>query len=408
MIPGNFVFGSTSFGLNYVCRHRDADVEYCGVLINVGSRDEAENESGIAHFIEHTIFKGTPGRRAASIISCMENIGGELNAYTTKEETSVYSVFPAGGLARAVGLIGDLVVNSNFPEQEIDKERDVILDELESYLDTPSEAVFDDFDELFFAGNSLAHNILGDYNSVKSFTPEMCRNFLQRFYTASNMIFFYAGRESADRVGQLLEKGFRDIPVTPAPISRTVPQANPCFEQIKKLNTHQSHSLMGTMTRGMFADNRYQLALLTNILGGPGMNSRLNIALRERRGLVYMVDANTTSYTDCGLFSVYFGCDHGDLRKCIRIVRNEIARLADKELSPRQLAAYKKQYIGQMTVARDNNEQSALSMARAFLYHRNILSPSEIAERINGISASEIKDTAGFILDSGLSLLTLG
>jgi len=376
--------------------------------VNVGSRDEVDDEFGLAHFIEHTIFKGTSGLRANSIINRMESIGGELNAYTTKEETAIYSIFPSGGLKRAVSLIGDIVVNSIFPEQELDRERDVVLDELESYLDSPSDAVFDDYDELFFSGNRLAHNILGTYKTVKSFDTETCRSFLHRYYTASNMIFFYMGSEKPQHIGKLLEKSFSGIPQDKAPLLREKPVSPETFSITRSLSNHQSHTVVGAMTGGLYASERYPLALLTNILGGPGMNSRLNVALRERRGLVYMVDATNTVYTDCGLFTVYFGCDHEDVSRCLKLVRAELMRMADTRLSERQLDAYKRQYIGQMTVSRENNEQCALSMARAFLYHHNVLSFKRVADKIREISAEQIRNMAASIISDGLCTLTLG
>lgn len=403
-----FHYGQTCDGMRFVCRHRVAPVEYCGVLINVGSRDESEEEYGLAHFIEHTIFKGTEKRRAASIINRMESIGGELNAYTTKEETAVYSIFPTGGISRAVSLIGDLIVNSVFPEDELNKERDVVLDELESYLDTPSEAVFDDYDELFFKNNSLAHNILGTYDSVRGFSSDDCRNFIRKYYTSGNMVFFYYGAVSPDKICRMLERAFAGMPVSSAPLRRINPAAPEFFNEIKKIDSHQSHTIMGAMTAGLYGKDRYELALLTNILGGPGMNSRLNIALRERRGLVYLVDATNSSYTDCGLFSIYFGCDHSDLQKCKRLVRTEVEKLADKCLTDKQLDVCKRQYLGQMCVARENNEQSALSMSRAFLYHNNVLSLSEVAERIKTVTSEQIRACASRLFDTGLPSLTLG
>lgn len=405
--PG-FQYGATADGLRFVCRKRVAPVEYCGVFIKVGSRDEGEDEYGIAHFIEHTIFKGTATRRSSSIISRMDSIGGELNAYTTKEETAVYSVFPKGGLKRAIPLIGDLIVNSIFPDEELDKERDVVLDEIESYLDTPAEAVFDDYDEYFFKGNSLAHNILGTYGSVKSFSSGKCRDFLKKYYTVSNMVFFYVGAETPKEICRMLEKAFKGISADVAPLNRVAPALPEFFSKLKEIDSHQTHTVIGAMTGGLFAADRYELALMTNILGGPGMNSKLNVALRERRGLVYMVDASTASYTDCGLFTVYFGCDRKDLEKCRRLVRGEIESLADRAMTDRQLKAWKQQYLGQMFVAGENCEQSALSMGRAFLYHNKVLTHQEIIDRINFVTAEDIRACASGILEAGVCSLTLG
>lgn len=376
-----------------------APVEYCGVIINTGSRDESAENEGLAHFIEHTVFKGTSRHKSAYIASRMEEVGGELNAYTTKEETVIYSILPHGNLSRAATLIGEIVIDSQFPENEIDKEREVIREEILSYRDTPSESVYDDFDEIIFKGSSLAHNILGTEESINRFTPEICRKHLTTFYTAPNMLFFYMGATPADKVIRLVDKAFAGIPMQPAPLQRHTPAISVPASLTKNMDTHQSHTVMGVRIPGMFSPERHVYALLNNILGGPGMNSMLNIELREKRGLVYSVESSTSLYTDSGSLTIYFGCDPEDTRKCYGIVDRTLHRLADSPMTSAKLAKAQRQYLGQLIVARDNREQVILGAARSALYYGDILTSRQVADKINSITPQQIQEAARSLLD---------
>lgn len=395
-------------GLRLVhCRQAGSPVECLGVAADCGSRDERAGQEGLAHFVEHTIFKGTGRRRAWHILNRMESVGGELNAYTTKEHTVVYTMAPAGNVGRSLDLVGDLVCDSRFPVAEIDRERDVVADEIKSYLDQPSEAVFDDFEELIFKGSSLAHNILGTVESIEGFDTDVCRGWLDERFRGEHMVVFYAGSAEPERVVKLAERAFSGLGaktagqcggrVCPPPVGR--------FEVERDLGLHQAHTVMGVRTGGADADDRYAMALLTNILGGPGMNSLLNVALRERRGLVYSIEASTSLMSDCGLMTIYFGADHEDTERCKRLVRQTIARLADGPMSATALERAKRQYSGQLIVAGDSREQLALSLGRATLMH-GVATPREvIMERIRSVGADEIMECARQI--SELSTLTL-
>ena len=389
-------------GLKVVCRQcPGAEVEYCGAVVKVGSRDDGELSPGMAHFVEHTIFKGTRKRSSFHIINRMERVGGELNAYTTKEETVVYTAAPRGNVARAMELLADLATSSRFPAAELDKEREVVEDEINSYLDTPSEAVYDDFEDLIFAGTPLGHNILGTSEALATFDSDMCQRYLSRWYTTANMVVFYYGPASPQRVLPIVSRCFETLPQAEAEhhspdICATVASRQP-FSTFKRADTHQAHTVMGAVTGGLYAPGRYPMALLTNILGGPGMNSLLNVELREKRGLVYSVDASSSLLSDCGLFTIYFGCDPADQQRCEEIVRKQIEQVAAGCITAKQLQAAKKQYIGQLAVASDNRESVAIATGRAAMYFPSVMPSSQVAERINAVTTEQIMEAAAGI-----------
>lgn len=408
MNENHITYHQLSNGLRIVYNHVPSQVEYCGITVNFGSRDEAPEHYGLAHFVEHTIFKGTDCRRSWHIINRMESVGGELNAFTTKEETTLYSVFPVGNLTRAVELQADLIAHSRFPKNEIDKEREVVIDEINSYLDTPSEAVFDDFDDLIYAGSSVGHNILGSEETLSNFTPDACRDCLDNYYTPDNMVFFYSGSTSEDKVFQIAERCFGSLNHSARKTNRNTPSVLLPFDEFKAIDSHQAHTIIGARIPDMHSGQRHAIALLTNILGGPGMNSRLNIALRERRGLVYTVDASTAIYTDAGTFTIYFGCDPSDTKRCRRIVMQLLSDIASAKLSQRTLDAAKKQYIGQLAVASENREQMALASGRAMLHFNRITPFGETIDRIQSVTPCDILDAASYIAPERCSILTLG
>ena len=395
-----YIYHTLANGLRIVHRQSKSGVEYCGVAVNVGSRDEAPEHFGLAHFVEHTIFKGTTHRRSWHIINRMEAVGGELNAYTTKEETMLYSIFPSGNLNRAIDLIADLVTSSQFPSAELDKEREVVADEINSYLDSPSEAIYDDFEDLIFNNSSLGHNILGNTNTIATFTSDVCQEYLARYYTAPNMVFFYMGNERPSKVFKMAEKHFSTLSSDFAPINRVAPTAVAPFDIKRNLGNHQCHTIIGAPIEGMYSPQRYATALFTNILGGPGMNSLLNISLRERRGLVYTVEASSAMFTDCGAMVIYFGCDHDDLNRCRRLVMNQLDTLASTSLTTKQIEAAKKQYLGQLIVASENREQAAISTGRAMLYHNHVASSQEVLDKINAITADQVRQVAESIANN--------
>lgn len=402
------VISQLSNGLKTVCISMSSPTEFCGLTVNAGSRDEVvAADFGLAHFVEHTIFKGTARRSDSYINSRMEVVGGELNAFTTKEETSVYVAMPAGNYRRACMLIGELAAESVFPSRKIDLEREVICDEIDSYLDSPMDAAYDFYEEMLFAGNPLAHNILGTRESVAAIDSSRCCSWLRNAFTAANGAFFYLGPEKPDKVMACAEKAFAALPVSGNMPQRVVPQ--PCEAKDRMISGahHQSHTVMGTPIGGLHSPNRHAIALATNILGGPGMNALLNVELRERRGLVYTVDASTALLSDCGLMTIYFGCDHSDRNRCIRLVSNTLNRFADKELSEKQLNAYKRQYIGQLTLGLDNKEQFAANCGRALLHGLSQPSIEATSERIFAITPAELRDAAQSLATSPQRILTI-
>lgn len=403
-----FTYSTLSNKLRVVHRRITSEVEYCGLCVMVGSRNELPEQYGLAHFVEHTIFKGTEKRRSWHIINRMESVGGEINAYTSEEATTIYSSFPVGNLARAVELMADLVSRSRFPLNEINREREVVLDEVNSYLDSPSEAIFDDFNELLFAGSGLGHNILGTKENIRSFTSDTCRDFLDRYYTPGNMVFFYVGPATPEHVTKIAERYMGHFNHPDVDVTRVAPPTIAPFDEFRDLGTHQAHTIIGARIPGMYADKNRSFALLTNIIGGPCMNSLFNVALRERRGYVYSVDAYTSLFTDCGEMTIYYGCDIEHVKKCRQVIFDILQRLADSPMKERTLLAAKKQYIGQNIVAADNREQMAMSYGRALLFNGHVAPQSEIVERIMSLTPENMRMAAETVAPQNCSVLTFG
>ena len=383
-----------SNGLRIIHAQNQSAVAYCGYAIDAGTRDEEENEQGMAHFVEHLIFKGTQKRHSWHILNRMEHVGGDLNAYTNKEETVVYSAFLVEHFPRAVELLTDIVFHSTYPQAEIDKEVEVIIDEIQSYEDTPSELIFDDFEEQVFPNHPLGRNILGKPELLRQFKSEDALRFTNRFYRPDNMVFFVQGNVDFKRVVRLLEKAVSDIPATITERNRIKPELYIPQNKTIHRDTHQAHVMIGCRSYDTHDKKRTALYLLNNILGGPGMNSRLNVALRERSGLVYNVEANLTSYTDTGLFSIYFGTDQEDVKRCIRLVHKELKRLREKPLSSPQLTTAQKQIIGQIGVAADNFENNALNMAKTYLHYNKYEEPQEVYKRIQSLTPQDLWEVA--------------
>ena len=386
----NYHTHTLSNGLRIIHAPNQSAVAYCGFAIDAGTRDEAENEQGMAHFVEHLLFKGTQKRHAWHILNRMEHVGGDLNAYTNKEETVVYSAFLAEHFPRAVELLADIVFHSTFPQTEIDKEVEVIIDEIQSYEDSPCELIFDDFEELIFPHHPLGRNILGKPDLLHQFKSEDALRFTNRYYQPNNMIFFVQGNIEFKRVVKLVEKVTANLSSNTSTFERKRPEIYIPRTLTLHRDTHQAHVMIGSRGYDAHNEKRTALYLLNNILGGPGMNSRLNVSLRERSGLVYNVEANLTSYTDTGVFCIYFGTEHKDVDRCIRLVKKELKKLCDKPLSPIQLAAAKKQIIGQIGVARDHAENTALGMAKTFLHYHKMDDPQDIFQRIEALTAKEL------------------
>ena len=376
-------------------------VAYCGFAINTGSRDEEPNEYGYAHFVEHLLFKGTAKRKARHIINRMENVGGELNAYTSKEETLVYSTFMTKDFERAVELITDLITTAQFPEAEIEKERDVVLDEILSYHDNPSELIFDEFENLVYNGHPLGHDILGNKRSLHRFRSDSGRSFIRRHYTTGNMVFFSMGEVKFNNILRLADKYFSVITDIIHPCSRKKPQLTLPRLLEKKKKTHQTHLMTGGQAYDMHDAKRIPLFLLNNILGGPGMNSRLNVSLREKHGLVYNVESNVTTYTDTGLCSIYMGTDPKNKDKVIELVNNELLQLCKNRLSDLHLFKAKKQIFGQMVLSNENREGLFLGLGKSFLHYNRYDTLPEVFQKIERVTPQQIQETANEVFDPG-------
>ena len=383
-----------SNGLRIIHEPSSSKVAYCGFAVDAGTRDEAENEQGMAHFVEHLIFKGTRKRKAWHILNRMENVGGDLNAYTNKEETVIYSAFLTEHFGRALQLLADIVFHSTFPQNEIEKETEVIIDEIQSYEDTPSELIFDDFEDMIFRNHPLGRNILGRPDLLKKFRSEDAMAFTSRFYQPSNMVFFVLGDFNFQKIVRQVEKLLVDLPLVTVENQRTIPPLYVPEQLVVHKETHQAHVMIGSRGYNAYDDKRTALYLLNNILGGPGMNSRLNVSLRERRGLVYTVESNLTSYTDTGAFCIYFGTDPEDVDTCLKLTYKELKRMRDVKMTSSQLMAAKKQLIGQIGVASDNNENNALGMAKTFLHYNKYESSESVFRRIEALTAEGLLEVA--------------
>ena len=381
-------------GLRIIHEPTLSKVSYCGFAIDAGTRDEAENEQGMAHFVEHLIFKGTEKRKAWHILNRMENVGGDLNAYTNKEETVVYAAFLTEHLERALELLGDIVFHSTFPQHEIEKETEVIIDEIHSYEDNPSELIFDDFEDMIFRNHPLGRNILGKPDLLRSFRTEDVLSFTRRFYQPGNMVFFVQGQYDFKKIVRLAEKHLADVPAVTVDNQRVPPPLYVPERLVVSKDTHQAHVMIGSRGYNAYDDKRTALYLLNNILGGPGMNSKLNVSLRERRGLVYNVESNLTSYTDTGAFCIYFGTDIEDMDTCLKLTYKELKRMRDVKMTSSQLAAAKKQLIGQIGVASDNFENNALGMAKTYLHYHKYESSEVVFKRIETLTAEQLMEVA--------------
>ena len=383
------------------------NVAYTGVLIDAGTRDEPECHPGLAHFVEHTIFKGTSHRSSWHISNRMESIGGEINAYTSKETTSVYSVAPAGYEERSIELLADLVANASFPVRELDKEREVIIEEINSYLDNPAESVFDRFDELFFEGSPIAHNILGSPESVREISGADCREFIEKYYAPANMVGFVSSPAEPEKTLKLIEKywgkferkGERPLRKAPKPVAP--------FDKVYEEGGHQAHTIMAARLFSRNDSRRFPLMLLNNYLGGPCMNSILNQQLREKRGLVYTVESFVSLLSDTGFMGIYFGTDKDSVRKCIGVILNQLDSLAQNRLDERRLNRIKEQYCGQLLVSSDNKESMAMSLGKNLMFYDKLTDIPALASRLREVTAEEIREVAELLAPSLCSRLTL-
>ena len=409
-------------GLRIIHLPSDSKVVYCGYQINAGTRNEEPGEEGLAHFCEHVTFKGTERRKAWHILNCLESVGGDLNAYTNKEGTVYYSAILKEHIARAVDLLTDIVFHSVYPQAEIDKEVEVICDEIESYNDSPAELIYDEFENILFKGSPLGHNILGTAEQVRSFKTEDALRFTRKLYRPDNAIFFAYGDIDFKKLVKLLKTlnmehgtlNFMNSKTSETPTAEMeAGDANHKVQSsmfnvqskvegqtiVMQKNTHQAHVMIGTRAYDVNDDRRMPLYLLNNMLGGPGMNAKLNLALREHNGLVYTVESTMVAYGDTGVWSIYFGCDEHDVKRCLRLVRKELDKFMQKPLSEAQLKAAKKQIKGQVGVACDNRENFALDFGKSFLHYGWEKNVDRLYEQVDEITAEQIQAVAQELFD---------
>ena len=396
-------------GLRIIHLPSDSKVVYCGYQINAGTRDEEPGEEGLAHFCEHVTFKGTERRKAWHILNCLESVGGDHNAYTNKEGTVYYAAILKEHIARAVDLLSDIVFHSTYPQQEIDKEVEVICDEIESYNDSPAELIYDEFENILFKGNSLGHNILGTAEQVRQFTTEDALRFTRKLYRPDNAVFFAYGDIDFKKLVTLLKRsvGSEELRVKNEEFNSREEERMKGEESnspkgqtiVMEKHTHQAHVMIGTQAYDVHDDRRMPLYLLNNILGGPGMNAKLNLALREHNGLVYTVESTMVAYGDTGTWSIYFGCDEHDVKRCLRLVRKELDKFMEKPLSDAQLRAAKKQIKGQIGVACDNRENFALDFGKSFLHYGWEKNVDRLYEQVDEITTQQIQSVAQELFD---------
>ncbi len=397
----DLLFHTLANGIRLVHHRLPGVVAHCGLVINTGSRAETPPEHGMVHFIEHMLFKGTDKRKAYYILSRLEDVGGELNAYTTKEETAIHASFMKEDYERAVEIISDIVFNSVLPEKEIEKEKDVVIEEINSYLDNPAELIFDDFEELIFAGQPIGHNILGTSSVVKSFTQKKLQDFISRNYNTDQMVFCSVGNIPDEKAIRLFRKYFESVPSNKRTSGNSLPWSYKVSAVTKKMDTFQSHCIIGNVAYNLKDERRMGMFLLNNILGGQGLNSRLNLSLREKNGLAYNVESAYNPYYDTGAFSIYFGTDNHHLERSIRVTLYELNKLRTKSMGSIQLSKAKNQMKGYLARGYENHENLMLSLGKSLLVFDRIESLEEVCRKIDSITASELLATANEIFEPG-------
>lgn len=388
-----------SSGLRIIHKHSESPISHCGLYINTGSRDEDEEERGMAHLIEHLIFKGTKKRKTYHVLSRMEDVGGELNAFTSKEDTCIHSSFLTEYYDRTLELLSDIVFNSVFPEKELEREKEIVIDEITSYKDNPSDLIFDDFEKMLFKGNSLGPSILGTPYNVKRFSRGDIRRFINKHYAPEQMVISSVGEIHFEKLIHLCEKYFsryarKNVNHKRIPFK----DYKPTRRRFNK-STHQTHCIIGNIAYDLFDDRKNELYLLNNILGGPCLNSRLTMTIREKYGLAYNIESNYNPYSDTGVFSIYFGTDKENLDKTISLVYKEMAKLRDTKLGTLQLSKAKKQLIGQLAISWDSYENQMLNIGKSFLMFDKVDSMREIIRKIERIKSTKLLDAANEILD---------
>lgn len=381
-------------GIRIIFRRNKSAVTHSGVYINIGSRDERGTDEGMAHFIEHSIFKGTEHRRAYHILNRVDGVGGELNAFTTKEETCIYASSLAEHLGRCLELFSDIIFHSTFPTKEIEKEKDVVLEEIKSYKDSPADLIFDDFEQYIFEGHPLSHNILGSSRNVKHFSTESIRSFMHRNYTTDRMVIAVVGDVDFKRLVRYCERYFSDYPLLQSEADRSKAPEYRRFNITLNKHTHQIHAILGCQAPGIYDERKVAFSLLNNIIGGPAMNSRLNVAIRERYGFCYTVESQYTPFSDAGLLYIYAGIDADACDRFLELTRHELRRLAETPLTTTQLRAAQRQYIGQMAINNESGLNEMQSIGKSCLSFDHVDTLEEMQRDILAVTSSELCDMA--------------
>ena len=406
----NYNTYTLSNGLRVIHLPSASPVVYCGYAVAAGTRDEEPGREGMAHFCEHMTFKGTERRSAMRILGYLESVGGDLNAFTNKEGTVYHAAVLRDNVDRAVDLLTDIVFHSTYPQAEIDKEVEVIVDEIESYNDSPSELIYDLFENAIYKGHPLGHNILGNAEQLRTYTTEDALVFTRHFYRPDNCVFFAYGDIDFGKLVRLLEraKSVTEVSLPPQQsecikpvvvVGGDAPSPNglPPYEAQhieRNMDTHLVHVMLGSRAYDVHDERRIALYLLNNILGGPGMTARLNVSLRERNALVYTVESIMQSYSDTGLWSVYFGCDPKNVDRCMRLVRRELDKVMEKPLGDAQLRAAKKQIRGQIGIACDSRESFALDFAKCYLHYGWKKDITSLCDKIDALTSADLQRVA--------------
>jgi predicted Zn-dependent peptidase len=399
MVDSDFLTYTLANGIRVIHQQTDSTVGHLGILINTGSRDEREKEHGLAHFIEHSVFKGTKKRKAFHVLSRIEDVGGELNAYTTKEETTLYSTFLAEYYERAAELLSDILFNSVYPEKEINREKEVIAEEINSYKDSPSDLIFDEFEELIFDGHPIARNILGTSKNIAKFNRESILQFIENNYHTDQMVISSVGKITFSELLKIIQKYFGSINAKYRVNDRSrFENYIPTQKSLPK-DTFQTHCVLGNISYDITHPKRNVMVLLNNILGGQSMNSRLNLALRERKGLAYNIESNYTAYSDTGLFNVYFGTDKENFDKAYDLVLKEFKLFRDKKLGAVQLSKAKKQLIGQIAISTESHDDLMLVIGKSYLLYNAVDPLRVVFQKIDAITADELLEVANEILN---------
>lgn len=390
----NFEEFELSNGIRCIFQERKSEVVHVGLMINVGARDEVKEKEGLAHFIEHALFKGTSNRKAYHILNRLEEVGAELNAFTTKEETCVYASCLVPDVKRSLDLIKDIVFNSVFPEKEIEREKSVIIEEIQSYQDSPFELIFDDFEAAIFNDHALGNNILGTKETLASMTRQDILDFQKEHYFTNQMVISVVGGINPKKIKKLIEKLFGDIPARIGDVKRIVPPPVPVFDIIKKMDTNQAHIIIGSRAYPAMHPNRRSLVLLNNILGGPTMNNRLSLSLREKKGLAYHTESHYSAYTDIGSLSIYVGADEKNVKKSIHLVNKELNLLRTKKLGARQVNSAKKQIKGQIALGQESGSNVMLGLGKTLLLYNKVDTLKEVFNSIDAITSEVLIETA--------------